>query len=560
MSGIFISYRRQDSQGATGRLADGLEYAFGKQAIFRDVLTITPGADFVTAIETALRSCVVLLAIIGPRWLAIQDNDGKRRIDDSKDFTRREVEIALAQGILVIPVLVDGAQMPGEADLPDGLKPLAHRQAHELTDKRWDYDTGQLIEQLAKVDGLPSPRLEPRTAPGTRMLPAVLAAMAIATVGLLYAAQPLARWAGVEEVIPNGLRDFINDRAQDGGTVLVVLVLLIFLVAFLDQQRLAVSAVLGDPSNAARVVAVVAGCLLGFAVLTRRGMFVSAGVLAALVVAYIAAKRVAPDLFGTVARASASAAVSFVVLAAAMTGDVAIQRARTSAFEVMFVMPPNGDSTDRSEQLFRAVKKAFNVSFKNVDRIKIVPDKVSRTEFLRYAGGEKLPGYDNRYGYPRIFIRSRYDLDSQSKSLSFLITPERAEEGGKKTSRVSGWSHDAWAGLLSDKEISMAALQATFEVMSFLSANGLIRLTPVEQRTFWNNFFAEYGEQLLLVQGDCAEKNKVKRWLSGSAPADEHSIRELLSASCGRTDPEAAKSGSTSEIATAAAVITAVAR
>lgn len=152
MRGVFISYRRQDSQSAAGRLADHLKDHLQGVPIFRDVETIEPGVDFIDAINRALQSCSVLLAVMGQRWLTIADATGRRRIDDPHDYNRLEVAAALKRSdVRVIPVLVEGAQMPATEDLPDDLKPLSRRNAIELTDKRWDYDVGQLVETLRRV-------------------------------------------------------------------------------------------------------------------------------------------------------------------------------------------------------------------------------------------------------------------------------------------------------------------------------------------------------------------------------------------------------------------------
>ena len=66
MQGIFISYRRQDSQSAAGRLADDIKENLAGVSVFRDVETIQPGMDFVDVINHALQSCGVLLAVISP--------------------------------------------------------------------------------------------------------------------------------------------------------------------------------------------------------------------------------------------------------------------------------------------------------------------------------------------------------------------------------------------------------------------------------------------------------------------------------------------------------------
>lgn len=167
MKGIFISYRRQDSQSAAGRLADHLRDHLPEVPIFHDVETIGPGVDFVDAIGSALHACGVLLAIIGPRWLSMTDAAGHRRLDDANDTARLEIATALQRrDVLVIPVLVDGAEMPKAELLPDDLKPLARRNAFELTDKRWEFDVSSLVEAINKALGnAPQPRPQPNPVP-----------------------------------------------------------------------------------------------------------------------------------------------------------------------------------------------------------------------------------------------------------------------------------------------------------------------------------------------------------------------------------------------------------
>jgi hypothetical protein len=57
--------------------------------------------------------CQVLLAVIGPTWLTVTDERGRRRLDDPDDIVRLEIEAALAREVRVIPILVEGAVMPG---------------------------------------------------------------------------------------------------------------------------------------------------------------------------------------------------------------------------------------------------------------------------------------------------------------------------------------------------------------------------------------------------------------------------------------------------------------
>ena len=131
MSAIFLSYRRDDSAGFAGRLSDELEARLGGGSVFRDVDDIQPGEDFVAAITTQLNQVSAVLVMIGPHWLTAAVG-GQRRLDMADDFVRMEIQAALTSGKPVIPLLVDGAAMPAEADLPPVIAALARHQAVTL--------------------------------------------------------------------------------------------------------------------------------------------------------------------------------------------------------------------------------------------------------------------------------------------------------------------------------------------------------------------------------------------------------------------------------------------
>jgi TIR domain len=153
-SGIFMSYRRDDTRHVAGRLADDLAPHFGAGNVFRDIEAIDPGVDFVLALQQALKSCVVMLVLIGPHWIDARDAQGRRRLDSEHDWIRTEIAEALRRGIRVIPMLVEGAALPAEESLPVDLRALIRRQALELSDSRWRGDVQRLVEMLAKVPGL----------------------------------------------------------------------------------------------------------------------------------------------------------------------------------------------------------------------------------------------------------------------------------------------------------------------------------------------------------------------------------------------------------------------
>ena len=111
---VFLSYRRADAPYAAGRLADRLGERFG---LFMDI-DIAPGLHFGHALTEAVSSCDAMLVLIGRSWLDAMDDDGRRRLEDPRDWVVQEIEAALARDVIVIPVLVDGARMPTPAELP----------------------------------------------------------------------------------------------------------------------------------------------------------------------------------------------------------------------------------------------------------------------------------------------------------------------------------------------------------------------------------------------------------------------------------------------------------
>ncbi len=147
---IFISYRRDDTEGEAGRLFDDLVRSFGENSVFMDVSDINPGMDFRKAIDDNVAGCGVLLAMIGPEWSSIKNSAGARRLDDPNDFVRLEIASALARNVAVIPVLVHDAKMPRPEDLPDNLKDLAFRNSVELTHTRWNSDVQLLTQALTR--------------------------------------------------------------------------------------------------------------------------------------------------------------------------------------------------------------------------------------------------------------------------------------------------------------------------------------------------------------------------------------------------------------------------
>ena len=161
MSGVFISYRRGDAAASAGRLSDHLKARLGPGQVFMDVDGIEPGVDFHQVISDNVSQCDALIAVIGPDWLS-------DRLYEENDFVRIEIAAGLERDVRVIPVLVDGAEMPTAEQLPDSLKALARRNAAKLYHSRFSDDAGRLADVLERIispDAAPTPTPPPTPEP-----------------------------------------------------------------------------------------------------------------------------------------------------------------------------------------------------------------------------------------------------------------------------------------------------------------------------------------------------------------------------------------------------------
>jgi hypothetical protein len=153
VSRIVISFRREDSPAHAGLLYDWLCERYREEQVFMDVDTSQHGEHFIGAIGRAVQSADVMLVVIGRGWLDATDSSGRRRIDDGDDFVRAEIEAGLTANIRIIPILVGGAGLPREEDLPISLARLNRRQALHLDDRNWQSDLDQLGRILDVITG-----------------------------------------------------------------------------------------------------------------------------------------------------------------------------------------------------------------------------------------------------------------------------------------------------------------------------------------------------------------------------------------------------------------------
>jgi formylglycine-generating enzyme required for sulfatase activity len=121
--------------------------------VFMDVDTIPLGLNFIKVLREEVEKCDALLAVIGPSWATITDKQGNPRINDSNDFVRIEIATALTRDIPVIPVLLDGAEIPRPEQLPEDLKELAVRNGLQIHHASFHADMDRLVAGLKSTIG-----------------------------------------------------------------------------------------------------------------------------------------------------------------------------------------------------------------------------------------------------------------------------------------------------------------------------------------------------------------------------------------------------------------------
>jgi hypothetical protein len=165
---VFVSYRRSDSPAAARQVADALKARFGADKVFFDTRDLRPGSDWHRDIEERVRASQVVVVVIGPRWVAIADERGRRRVlqPEEEDVVRTEIEAALRGGGRVVPVLVDDAALPARDALPRPFRPITSLNAVTLRHASWDQDVEALVGALAA----PAPVEAP--VPGAALRPA----------------------------------------------------------------------------------------------------------------------------------------------------------------------------------------------------------------------------------------------------------------------------------------------------------------------------------------------------------------------------------------------------
>jgi hypothetical protein len=149
---IFISYRSADSEGWTNFIGTHLQQEFGEDRVYLDADSLEPGQRYAEVLLAQVAAAKVFIPVVGRNWLrATNKKSGMRRLDEPLDLLRREIETAIASGKLIIPVMVDDADIPTPADLPPSIRSLFEVEVVRITGKTKKGDISRLLASVRKA-------------------------------------------------------------------------------------------------------------------------------------------------------------------------------------------------------------------------------------------------------------------------------------------------------------------------------------------------------------------------------------------------------------------------
>ena len=142
---VFISYRREDTASAAGRVYDRLAPLLAKSNVFFDVSTLGGGDDVAQRIASEIGNCDAALVFIGEKRFEQAPQGGAPRIFEPNDYVRAELRAALSRKLLLVPVLVGGARHAEARATARGHWGHHHKEALPHRHESFDDDTEYIV-------------------------------------------------------------------------------------------------------------------------------------------------------------------------------------------------------------------------------------------------------------------------------------------------------------------------------------------------------------------------------------------------------------------------------
>lgn len=149
---IFITCRHEDAGTIAARISSQLKRHFGESTVLDDIGDLPLGVNVKRHLGTLFRQGMVMLVVIGKRWIEVSDPYGMREIDKAGDIHRIGLEAAIDADIPLIPLFVEGAAMPTEAELPDRIRELVHYRGMDMrAEPVFADDMTNLVRQISQI-------------------------------------------------------------------------------------------------------------------------------------------------------------------------------------------------------------------------------------------------------------------------------------------------------------------------------------------------------------------------------------------------------------------------
>jgi TIR domain len=197
---VFISYRREDTAAAAGRVYDRLCALLPLENAFIDVSTIRGGENFQQKTLLEIARSDVALVFIGKKWMDPRPGSNEARIWETGDYVREEVRSILNKDMLVLPVLVDGALMPPSELLPEDIRPVTARNALALRHDRFNDDVDNIFSAIFGPSGTIRKERKIASRLGHALLGLIIGLALLITAAIVHQgimARPLAGSIGV---------------------------------------------------------------------------------------------------------------------------------------------------------------------------------------------------------------------------------------------------------------------------------------------------------------------------------------------------------------------------
>lgn len=150
MSQIFISYRTKDIE--IKLINQRLIRKYGEDDVFFDKEQILAGDDWAEKLETGVKDCKAFVMVVGSYWADESDKGGFKRLQNEDDWVRKEIEWAIQQNKIIIPVLLGVDGLPSKDKFPNSIQAVYPLQYLKINPALFEKEVKELLEVLEKKE------------------------------------------------------------------------------------------------------------------------------------------------------------------------------------------------------------------------------------------------------------------------------------------------------------------------------------------------------------------------------------------------------------------------